>query len=833
MGEMNPELFRTIFKTVKEFIHILDTSGRILKTNPHTIKTLGYKKEEIVGKPLVDFFSPGSKKIFTKSFPEVMEKGEGRHEVELVCKNGRIITVDCQTTVIRDTEENISSIVVVERDITEKKKTEAILMKSEEKYRILFERSNDGIFLVNNKTGRYIDANEAAERITGRSISELKTLTTKDISPHFADERLHKLRTISESFNFGEVNYIHKDGTTITAILDAIRLNEELIFGVAHDITARKKAERRHEFATEILEVLNSHSTDMDLVKAILLKIQDYSGMEAVGIRLREGEDFPYYRTSGFSEEFVEAERYLCKRDSRGGLINDLSGSPVLECMCGNILRRRTDPSKPYFTEGGSFWSNNTSQLLVTTTEEDRMARTRNRCNSDGYESVALIPLLSGSEIIGLLQLNDHKIGRFTIKDIEFYEEIGASIGVALKRVKAEEEHHLVSEIMSNMNEGVYLINVEDIEIVWANPKFERMFGYDPGEMLGKHVSIVNAPTERDPRETAKEITKILKETGEWHGEVKNIKKDGTPFWCYANTSVFNHPFYGEVMVSVHTDITESKIVQEALLKSERKHRTLFESMSLGVVYQNADGNITSANPAAERILGLTLDQMQGLTSIDPRWRAIHEDGSDFPGENHPSMVALKTGTNVENVIMGVFNPSNEEYTWININAVPQTKPGEEKPFQVYTVFEDITVRTRMEAEREKLLHDLGERVKELRGLYGLSKLAGTPYDKLEELFQSMVELLPPSWQYSDHCCGRIIFEGNKFESSHFKETKWKQEASIHINGRKMGVVQVFYKKEFPIVFEGPFQKEERHLINEIAERMGEIIQQKRPKNHY
>ena len=207
MIEKDEELFRTFFRSVNEFIHILDPSGRILKTNPYTIKTLGYKKKELVGKPLFNIFSPASKKIFNKAFPRVLEKGEGRQEVELVCKDGRIINVDCQATVIRDTEGNITSIAVFERDITEKKKTEAKLKKSEEKYRILFERSNNGIFLVDTKTGRYLDANVAAERLTGRSISELKTQTTKDISPMGADERLGELDTITDGLNFGEVTY--------------------------------------------------------------------------------------------------------------------------------------------------------------------------------------------------------------------------------------------------------------------------------------------------------------------------------------------------------------------------------------------------------------------------------------------------------------------------------------------------------------------------------------------------------------------------------------------------------------------------------------------------
>lgn len=110
-----------------------------------------------------------------------------------------------------------------------------------------------------------------------------------------------------------------------------------------------------------------------------------------------------------------------------------------------------------------------------------------------------------------------------------------------------------------NISEGIYLIGLNDGIIKYTNPKFEKMFGYKPGEMIGKHVSIVNAPAEKNPKQTAKEIMGIINKTGEWHGEVNNIKKDGTKFWCYANVSVFNHPIYGKVLVAVHRDITKEK----------------------------------------------------------------------------------------------------------------------------------------------------------------------------------------------------------------------------------------------------------------------------------
>ncbi len=134
--------------------------------------------------------------------------------------------------------------------------------------------------------------------------------------------------------------------------------------------------------------------------------------------------------------------------------------------------------------------------------------------------------------------------------------------------------------------------------------------------------------------------------------------------------------------------------------KLEEKYRTLFQSMIQGVVYQVADGRIVSANPAAERILGLTLDQMQGRTSTDPRWRAMQEDGSDFPGEEHPAMLALETGQEVRDVIMGVYNPKKDAVNWININAKPLFRSGEKKPYLVYTLFEDITRRKLAEEQR-------------------------------------------------------------------------------------------------------------------------------------
>ena len=145
-------------------------------------------------------------------------------------------------------------------------------------------------------------------------------------------------------------------------------------------------------------------------------------------------------------------------------------------------------------------------------------------------------------------------------------------------------------------------------------------------------------------------------------------------------------------------DITGRKRVEESVARSEHHFRLLFETMLQGVVYQDAAGRIIVMNPAAERILGKTLAEVfLGKTSVDAEHHALREDGSRFPDKEHPSTVALQTGREVRDVVMAVYNPQEKGYRWINLSAVPVFRPGEDRPYQVYTLFDDITGRKKNE----------------------------------------------------------------------------------------------------------------------------------------
>ena len=144
-------------------------------------------------------------------------------------------------------------------------------------------------------------------------------------------------------------------------------------------------------------------------------------------------------------------------------------------------------------------------------------------------------------------------------------------------------------------------------------------------------------------------------------------------------------------MQALEEEIADRKKAENALKQAESEFRLLFDTMDQGVIYEDAAGNIVSANKAAENILGLPHDQLIGRNVLDSRWRYMHEDGSDFSAHTHTTNIALRTGKPVKDIVMGIYNHNDGRFHWIKISTVPQFRPGENKPYQVYATFDDTT----------------------------------------------------------------------------------------------------------------------------------------------
>jgi hypothetical protein len=186
---------------------------------------------------------------------------------------------------------------------------------------------------------------------------------------------------------------------------------------------------------------------DFDIFKLtlerILNEIHVLSDCESVAIRLQKDGDFPYFVYEDFPDFFIKKENSLNVKEEDGKIVRDATGSPIVECMCGNILKGRFNPTFPFFTEKGSFWTNSSTQLLTTMTKEERqeVGRTRDTCHHFGYETIALIPIKVRGNNIGLIQLNDSREVMFTLQKIEQYEQIADHVGLVITNILKATEH--------------------------------------------------------------------------------------------------------------------------------------------------------------------------------------------------------------------------------------------------------------------------------------------------------------------------------------------------------------------------------------------------------
>ena len=271
-----------------------------------------------------------------------------------------------------------------------------------------------------------------------------------------------------------------------------------------------------------------------------------------------------------------------------------------------------------------------------------------------------------------------------------------------------------IKEVENELHESQTLLKIKDLAIesslnaiaiadlkgnlTYVNKSFLNILAYTSHkEVIGKSV-LDFWENQHDPMKIVQELF----ETGFYKGILNAVKADGTIIIVELTANMLYEIGKPFCMIASFIDVTEQKNAILKLKESEEKHRQLFETMSHGIVYHDSEGNIISANPACEKILGLNIENLLYMTSHTDRWRMITQDGEFVPGDEHPAMIALKTGKKIGPVIRGVFVPERDEYVWLSIIATPLFKPDEKEAYQVYAIFEDITEKLIFEDEIRK-----------------------------------------------------------------------------------------------------------------------------------
>jgi PAS domain S-box-containing protein len=378
----------------------------------------------------------------------------------------------------------------------------------------------------------------------------------------------------------GNYRWYHDRGSVVVFDSDKKPL---VVKGVVIDISKIKQSENLEKLSNQILQRLNRSGKKENEIRDIIHLIKEYNDFEAVGIRIKEGNHYPYYETNGFTSNFIKRADHICGSNNKNSKSNLTSGINHFECMCGDILSGKTDPSLPFFTNSGSFWTNDLIDIIKT--------NTRKECINQGYRSIALIPIRTNNEIIGLIQINDRRSDVFTFDVIRTLEAIGFSIGLsfakdqAIKDLELSEKRYALAQTSANI--GSWDWDILTGELIWSET-IEPIFGFKKGKFKKTYQAFLDCVHPDDRHFVIKSVDDCLYKKKRYAIEHRIVWPDGKVRWVSERGDVIRDKNDKPVrMLGVVQDITDKKKMEEELRKRKENLEKIVEERTKELVEIN------------------------------------------------------------------------------------------------------------------------------------------------------------------------------------------------------------------------------------------------------
>lgn len=505
--------------------------GMITSWNRGAERLFGYTAAEVIDRPIALLFPPDH----TEELAQVLGRikhGETveSYETVRVRKDGQRLDIAATISPIKDATGQVIGAAKIARDITVRKQAEAALRESENRFQAFMNNSPAAAWIT-DVAGRMLYLSQTYFHL----FPVPKDAVGKTIFELFAPD-------IAESF-YHNIQQVVETNQTVEAIEVAPRLD-----GTLGEFLVYK---------FPIFELSGQY-----LVGGVAVDITEH---EQAKRQLRSLNDRLQYLLI-----HAPVVIFSCKVEGDYGTTS----------MSENVRTLFGYEPQEFLADSG-FWANH-----IHPEDRDRILANVSQIFTTGHHAHEYRFLHGNGEyrwVYNQLQLMRDAAGKPT-------EIIGYLVDISARK-EAEKELQLQAVITQNMAEGICLVRATDGLFVYANPKFEQMFSYDPGELIDRHVSIVNYANEHISAEAVNQaIQAAVLQQGEATYEVQNVKKDGTTFWCQATTSLFEHPDYGTVLVAVQQDITERKQAEDFIKASLKEKEVLLKEVhhrvknNLGVV---------------------------------------------------------------------------------------------------------------------------------------------------------------------------------------------------------------------------------------------------------
>ncbi len=539
------ERFRLIAENAADLIAVLDLEGKRIYSSPSYNSILG-DPESLRGTDSFQEIHPEDQEKIRRIFLETVKTGIGqRAEYRFLLEDGSVRYIESQGSVIRDENGNTNKVVVVSREVTERKRAEEELKKSEGKFHAIFDNASDGMFLVDLNARKFFLCNTMCVKMLGYTQEEFSTLDIAGIHPledmSFINEQIGKFSRGEEGLS-SDIRFKRKDGSIFAADLRPALLTiaeKKYLLINFHDITERKRAEEALRVSEERYRMLFEGAAEGILVADI------------------ESKQFRYSNPA-----ICKMLGYTAEEMSHLG-IADIHPKEALEYVVAEFDaqargQKILSPEIPCLQKDGSVI----------------------------YASIATSPV-----IIDGRKCN---VGFFTdVTERKQAEE------------KLRETRDYLNNLLSFANAPIMVWDNNN-KITMFNLAFERMTGFTMFDVIGKHPEILFLVEMR--KDLSALISRTSDGENLISVEVPVRCKDGSTrivLWNTAN--IYTVDAKTIIATIAHgQDITERKRAEEALQESELRFRSLYENATIGIYRTTPDGNILLANPALVKMLGYT-----------------------------------------------------------------------------------------------------------------------------------------------------------------------------------------------------------------------------------
>ncbi|MEO6725645.1 MAG: PAS domain S-box protein [Blastocatellia bacterium] len=670
------ERYRLILENIQDGYFECDLAGRITFCNEAFSRIHGYSREACHSTDYRDYLTPENAQLAFQAFNQVYLTGDPLPslEVEVIKPDGGRRYLDEFVSLIRDAQGRAVGFRGIVCDTTGRRLAEDAIHDSEERFRTLAETASDAILTI-DESGKIVFANQAIQQVFGHSSNEIIGKDLVTLMP----ESMRHLHTagISHYQQTGqkhipwtavELPGLHRHGHEVPLEIsfgEFTNNGQQYFTGIARDISKRKRSETLIEGQVKVLEMIATGAPLKETLEVLIHLVEKLFEKEIGSILLLDEERKHLRHGAALSlpEEYVRA--------IDGIAIGPRVGSYGTAAYTGQIV------------------------IVADIAQDPLWQEYRNLALSHGLRACWSVPIFSTArQVLGTFAIYSRTASSPEPEEVKLIETLANLASIAIERFQSEAKL-LASEarfraVTEKSGEGISLI-LPDATLIYASPSITQILGYTPADILG---SKVDARIHPDDSPRFKELLYSLSQTAGSNATLsyRSLHRDGHWRWIEAAiTNLLHEPSVQGIVVN-YRDMTERKQAEEALMASEERYRSLVAALDEGIVLQDENSLILAANASAERVLGLTSDQLMGRTSYDPEWRAVQEDGLPFPGEQHPGPVTLQTGKPCSNVVMGVHKPDGR-LTWISINSQPLLRPGETKPYAVVCSFGDISQR--------------------------------------------------------------------------------------------------------------------------------------------